>query len=54
MKNYKKITISSLLLTLLVSCTPPAVVKKDVQVNSEAVRKDVIELQSRDPASDLD
>ncbi len=54
MKNYKKITISSLLLSLLVSCTPPAVVKKDVQVNSDAVRKDVMELQRRDPVSNLD
>lgn len=54
MKNYKTITISSLLLTLMVGCTPPAVVKKDVQVNADKVRKDVIDLQSRDPANDLD
>lgn len=54
MKNHSSITISSLLLTLLVGCTPPAVVKKDVQVNADKVREDVIDLQSRDVANDTD
>jgi len=54
MKKYLPITISSLLMTLLVACTPPAVVKKDVQVNADKVREDVIDLQSKDQANETD
>ena len=54
MRKHQPIAISVLLLTLLAGCTPPAVVKKDVQVNADKVREDVIDLQSQDMANDTD
>ena len=46
---------SLLMCLLLVACTPPAVVKKDVEPNAKKAREDVVALQNKDQvdASDL-
>ncbi len=54
MKNIQTIGLTTILMTLLFGCMPPAVVKKDVQVNADKVREDVIDLQNRDKPNDID